>query len=100
MLEVSIAKKSSLRLNLTRPCRPFRSDATQVRQIIMNLVINAAEAIGDSSGIIVLSTGCRECNRAVLQNAWVHEELPEGPMSFWRSPTPAAAWTRRPSQTL
>lgn len=50
ILQVSISKKTVLRPNLTRPLPPIEADATQIRQVIMNLVINASEAIGNKSG--------------------------------------------------
>ncbi len=67
MLEVSISKKAVLRLNLAPDLPPVEADATQIRQIIMNLVINASEAIGDKSGVIAITTGCMDCDRNYLQ---------------------------------
>ncbi len=56
MLQSSISKKTNLRLNL-EPHLPFiTGDITQVRQVIMNLVINASEACGTNTGDILVST--------------------------------------------
>jgi PAS domain S-box-containing protein len=78
MLEVSISKKAVLRLNLTKTVPPFEADATQLRQIIMNLVINASEAIGDKSGVIAITTGCVDCDKSYLKNVWLDENITEG----------------------
>ena len=78
MLEVSISKKALLRFNLTTPLPTVEADATQLRQIIMNLVINASEAIGDRSGVIAITTGCLECSENDLQDAWLGDPIPEG----------------------
>lgn len=78
MLEVSISKKVVLRLNLYRPLPTVEADATQLRQIIMNLVINASEAIGEKSGIIAITTGCMECDQNYLKNVWLNENLVDG----------------------
>jgi PAS domain S-box-containing protein len=78
MLEVSISKKAVLRLNLHRPLPSIEADATQLRQIIMNLVINASEAIGDKSGVIAITTGCMECDHNYLKDVWLDENLTEG----------------------
>ena len=78
MLEISISKKAILRLNLTNPIPSVEADATQLRQIIMNLVINASEAIGDKSGVIAISTGCMDCDRNYLKNVWLVENLADG----------------------
>ena len=78
MIEVSISSKAQLRLNLTNPLPMVEADATQMRQIVMNLVINASEAIGDGSGEIAITTGSRECDRDYLKNILPGEDLPAG----------------------
>ena len=78
MLEVSISKKAILRYNYAAGLPPIEADATQMRQIIMNLVINASDAIGEKSGSISISTGMMECDRYYLSETWLNEKLPEG----------------------
>jgi len=76
LLEVSISKKAVLKYNFADNLPPIDGDATQIRQIIMNLITNASEAIGDKSGVIALSTGAMECDRTYLDD--VHEILRAG----------------------
>jgi len=79
MLEVSISKKNVLKFNLARNLPPVMADVSQVRQVLMNLVINATEAIGDKSGVISITTGAMECDRSYLAQTFVYEQqLPEG----------------------
>jgi PAS domain S-box-containing protein len=78
MLRVSISKKAILRYNFSRPLPAVDADATQVRQVVMNLVINASEAIEERSGVIAVSTGCVTCTREYLQELWLDEQLPAG----------------------
>ena len=78
MLEVSISKKAVLRLNLHSPLPVVEADATQMRQIVMNLVINASEAIGDKSGVIAITTGCMDCDHRYLKDVWLDENITEG----------------------
>jgi len=78
MLEVSISKKAVLRLNPHQHLPTVEADATQMRQIIMNLVINASEAIGEKSGVIAISTGCMDCDRSYLKDVWLDENISEG----------------------
>jgi PAS domain S-box-containing protein len=78
MLEVSISKKAVLRLNPYHPLPGVDADATQIRQIIMNLVINASEAIGDKSGVIAITTGCMDCDKSYLKDVWLDENIIEG----------------------
>ena len=78
MVEVSISKKIELRLNLTPDLPTVEADATQIQQIIMNLVINASEAIGDMSGVITITTGCMDCDKRYLKGFWQTENISEG----------------------
>jgi signal transduction histidine kinase len=78
MLEVSISKKAVLHFNLKRPLPRVECDATQIHQVIMNLVINASEAIGDTSGVIAVSTGQIQCDRRYLKDAWLNDSMEEG----------------------
>ena len=78
ILKVSISKKAVLCFNRSASVPTVEADATQMRQVIMNLVINASEAIGDRSGVIAVNTGCIECDREYLKNFWLDELIPEG----------------------
>lgn len=82
MLEVSISKKAALRYYLTKPLPPIEADVTQIQQVIMNLIINASEAIGEKNGVISISTGCMECDRKYLSETWLVENLQEGPYVY------------------
>jgi PAS domain S-box-containing protein len=78
MLQVSISKNAVLRVNLTPTLPTVEADATQIRQIIMNLVINASEAISEKSGIIAITTGCMDCDKEYLRNVWLEDNLTDG----------------------
>ncbi len=78
MLEISISKKAELRLNLTNDLPSVEADSTQIRQIIMNLVINASEAIGEKSGVIAVTTGCIDCNKDYQKNVWLDVNISQG----------------------
>jgi CheY-like chemotaxis protein len=56
LLRASISKRATLRFQLQPNLPAIMADSTQMRQIIMNLVINASEALGEHDGIITLST--------------------------------------------
>jgi len=53
---VSIPKTTTLRFHLGRNLPPVEADAAQIQQVIMNLVTNAAEAIGAEPGFILIGT--------------------------------------------
>jgi len=57
LLEVSISKRVRLDYRFEAHLPPIEADGAQVQQVIMNLVTNASEAIGDRDGTITLTTG-------------------------------------------
>ncbi len=56
LLKVSISKKVELRIELAKRLPSIEMDVTQIQQVIMNLVINASEAIGESNGFVEVTT--------------------------------------------
>jgi PAS domain S-box-containing protein len=78
LLKLSISKQSILRFNLHPSLPAIEADATQMRQVIMNLVINASEAIGEKSGVISLNTGLTRVDKDYLGGTILAPELPEG----------------------
>lgn len=81
LLEVSISKNVNLNYKLAPDTPTFDGDVTQIRQVVMNLITNASEAIGDSHGQIFLSTGVMECDRDYLDGAdTIIGSPPEGPL--------------------
>jgi PAS domain S-box-containing protein len=77
LLEHSISKRASLRFNFTPGLPLVNADITQIRQIIMNLVVNASDAIGDHDGFITLTTGRIAKNDPRLCDAVLIPDSPE-----------------------
>jgi PAS domain S-box-containing protein len=67
LLEVSIAKNVVLKFHLAENLPAVEADAAQLQQVIMNLVINASEAIGERSGVVSLSTGMMHADAEYLK---------------------------------
>ncbi len=82
LLEVSISKKAVIKYEYGDDVPPISADATQVRQVIMNLITNASEALEDDSGVISISTGCMECDEAYLGDTYLDQDLEPGPYSY------------------
>ena len=78
ILGVTIPKKVKFRTRLATGLRAVEADAGQIQQVVMNLITNAAEAVGDRAGDIVVSTGEVEADRAYLSDSFLDEHLPEG----------------------
>jgi len=57
LLRISISKRAVITADLGKDLPPLRGNPAQLRQIVMNLVTNASEAIGDREGVISVKTG-------------------------------------------
>ncbi|RMH51163.1 MAG: response regulator [Zetaproteobacteria bacterium] len=82
LLEVSIGKSVVLKYRLAEGLPPVEADAAQIQQLIMNLVINASEAIGEKSGVITVTTGLMHADRDYLRETCLDEDVPEGRYAF------------------
>ena len=60
LIQASIPKTVELRLALDNNLPAIEADASQLQQVIMNLVINAAEAIDTGQGMVEVRTGVHE----------------------------------------
>ena len=78
LLQSSIGKSVVLKMDLAEGLPAVSGDAAQIRQIVMNLVINASEAIGQKSGVVTVSTSLVHADRALLDASPAEPELPEG----------------------
>ena len=56
LLKASISKQAALHVDLCEHLPAVRGNATQIRQIVMNLIINASQAIGEKDGVINVKT--------------------------------------------
>ena len=82
LLEVSISKSAILNFNLSEYPPIVEGDLTQVRQVIMNLVTNASEAIGEKSGVITITTGVMEADSEYLTTTFLDEKLAPGTYAY------------------
>jgi signal transduction histidine kinase/CheY-like chemotaxis protein len=66
LIRLSVHKKIDLRLELADGNPVLRADAGQLRQVLLNFVVNASEAIGGNVGRVTIRTGSdRSACRAV-----------------------------------
>jgi len=78
LLEVSIDKNVVMRLNLSEQLLPIEADVAQMQQVVMNLVINASEAIDKHSGTLTLYTGVVDIDDAYIQTTYIDSGLTAG----------------------
>jgi PAS domain S-box-containing protein len=78
VLSAATGKSATLKLTLDYALPPVQADATQLLQVVMNLIRNSSEAIEDASGSITLATGIGEFDQASLNASKLEEKLPAG----------------------
>jgi PAS domain S-box-containing protein len=76
LLKVSISKHARLEADLGQDLGAVRTSAAQLRQIVMNLVMNASEAIGGQDGVIRVTTRRTKVNRD--SSGSISDHLAEG----------------------
>ncbi len=78
LLSVSISKKVVLKYHFSKGVPAVEADATQLRQVIMNLIVNASEAIGERSGVISITVGLAHCDTQYLAGCVGADNLQAG----------------------
>jgi PAS domain S-box-containing protein len=78
LLKTSVSKKAVLTLNLPPTLPPILADPSQIRQIIMNLIINASEALGESDGSILVAAEAITVTHADRPISYFGAPIPDG----------------------
>ncbi len=82
ILEVSLNKGVILKLSLTDHLPMVEADASQIHQVIMNLVTNANEAIDTISGVISVRTGVMHADKSYLSQCLCDDSIDGGHFVF------------------
>ena len=78
LLGVSISKKVALRFQLKDGLPAMMAEASQIQQVVMNLVTNASEAIGEGEGLVAIRTGLHEYSAVDLARDFPGQSLVPG----------------------
>jgi len=78
LLQTVIPRKTAVQFNLQIGSPVIEADPAQIRQIVINLITNAAEAIGEAGGAIRVSTGVVDADRTYLGATYFDDHLPAG----------------------
>ncbi len=82
LIHPSIPSSVQVRLDLDKHLPLLLADPAQMQQIVMNLVINAAEAIGDRPGVVQVRTGRQTVWAELLPDLFLKEDVAPGEYVF------------------
>ena len=77
-IETTVCKNVQLRLRVADGLPLVEGDEGQLQQVIMNLVVNAAEAIGEHEGWVEVSTRSEKATVPLTSELLPSQELPPG----------------------
>ncbi|HJZ58026.1 MAG TPA: MASE1 domain-containing protein [Gemmataceae bacterium] len=78
LLRASVPRGTEPRLRLADDLPPVAADPTQIRQVLVNLVTNAGEALADHPGSVSVSTAATDLSRAELPDSYLFDPLSPG----------------------
>jgi signal transduction histidine kinase len=78
LLATSISKKAVIGLDLHPDPLTVAADPSQIQQVVMNLVINASEALGEQNGRITLSTRPEQLRQSAIDTIYEGQAMRPG----------------------
>lgn len=78
LIRASVGDNIVLKIKLDPRLPGVEGDLAQIQQLILNFIVNSADAIGTETGEIKLSSGARYMQREALDKLYHGAELPEG----------------------
>jgi signal transduction histidine kinase/ActR/RegA family two-component response regulator len=82
LLRTAVSRTASMQLDLAKQLPAIEVDTTQFRQVLMNLITNASDALRDDAGMISLRTGVRHVDRDFLATCIVGSNATPGHYVF------------------
>jgi PAS domain S-box-containing protein len=78
LIEATVSRRARLEIEIDPELPLIRADESEIRQVILNLVSNASDALGEEQGTISIAAAAEECGRDRLRATFLGEELPIG----------------------
>lgn len=82
LLHPAISYRANLVIEAPEGLQAFVGDSSQFRQVVMNLITNASDALGDSPGVIRIRTGLKSLDAAFIRNSTVVQDCEPGRFVF------------------
>ncbi|MCP5101209.1 MAG: PAS domain S-box protein [Chloroflexi bacterium] len=78
LLEVAVTKKVQLKTNFYPKPLLLQASYTQLQQIIMNLILNAAESLQEKHGVVTIQTGKQRITAVQAHAPQLHKPITPG----------------------
>ena len=75
IVQASVSRKITIRADVPSDCPVIQADVGQLQQLVLNLVLNAAEAIGDNHGDVAVRVRIRELPESELKERYANFSL-------------------------
>jgi len=82
LLKTSLDGSSMLTFHLAGNLPAVEADPGQIRQVVMNLLTNASEALEGHAGTVTITTGTVEISRVEMGSSVLHDDQPGGTYVF------------------
>jgi two-component system, cell cycle sensor histidine kinase and response regulator CckA len=82
LIDSTISKKARMSFAFAPDTPIVEADVTQLRQVVLNLIANASEALGEGTGTITITSRRLEADYACLSQYDLADELAEGTYAF------------------
>ncbi len=82
LLKLGVSDHVTLNLELGDRLPHIKGDADQLHRLVMNILVNASEAIGDQDGYVTIRTGVMDCYEACLDRGLIDAKPEQGQFVF------------------
>ncbi len=82
LLKIGVSDHVNLSLELGYMLPHIKGDSDQIHRLVMNILVNASEAIGDNTGAVIIRTGVMDCDEACLDNSTLEVKSEQGRFVF------------------
>jgi signal transduction histidine kinase len=82
LARTAVPRNARLRIDAGEALPAVAGDATQLRQVVLNLLTNAAAAVAPTSGTVVVRTGVEDLTPERIAGTWVRDHAEAGRYVF------------------
>ncbi|MEQ9400726.1 MAG: response regulator [Longimicrobiales bacterium] len=82
LMEPAVSRRANLRYQLAQSLPVTRGDGSQLRQVVMNLIMNASDALQGGQGVISIQTGLTQVTDADRSGYYLGDQADPGPYVF------------------